>query len=233
MEQLISLQQTWIRLLSGDANGSLIAVIHPHHDELYQSASAVRRRSIAALSEQYQRLLQAAPLSSAGVPASKTSSRPLRIPRSPTRGPPNCFSKVVGSASDCIKFTCKSCGWFRRFEIRTCEVFPFDQHGNIMNRQCFLDKFHFRAGDRPCWRCFICKGDGFNNGFRRLSKIGEHIFLEHTIDEICDCRTCGNITATSAMRKALACFLARQRGRTTNMYSNRYLDALERMVSQG
>ena len=243
MEQLIAVQQTLIGLLSGNANGPFTAVIHPHHDELYQSASAIRRRSLGALSEQYQRLLQAAPLLQVELPLSKTPSRPLSTLRAQEWRPSNCPSKVYilktykRDGEDIYSiYACKSCGWKKTFERETYDILPFDQYGNTMRQLCVLDKFHCRkpgTNKHPWWRCFICKSADYEMGTSQNRSLEEHIFLEHTIDEICDCGICGNVEVPPAIRKAWGAFLVSLRSGASTRYSKEYLDALERIVSQG
>ena len=62
MEQYIKLQQTVIILLCRNNDNAIASNIHPHHFELYDLSESVQKASIGALTEQYQRFTQAAPV---------------------------------------------------------------------------------------------------------------------------------------------------------------------------
>lgn len=64
MEQLVTLQQTVITLLSDDrgTNNPFANLVHPNHSGIFQSTSSIRENTLSALGEQYQRLLQKLPI---------------------------------------------------------------------------------------------------------------------------------------------------------------------------
>lgn len=193
MQQLLIMQQTVITLLTESrAHDTLRNVIHPDHDTVYRTSSAVRSDTLCALGQQAQRLAQAAPV-----------ERPLETPpsalsaiRSPqdTNGGYNCqnsledqgVGKYVGykgysfEDSKLRAWKCTSCNWgdtVRHFQ-------PLTRDGLGVDVLCFLVKFH-RKGDTEYdtlkYRCFICK-----TGKRMNAEDMAKHCMRHEWNQICD-----------------------------------------------
>ena len=151
MAQVITLQQIVITHMTGDQT-ALQNGLHPHYDMLLSTSSTVRRKSLAALTEQFQRLSQAAP--------------PQRtLPSSQNEGS-NCFgrSKSFGKYFTgfhaCEYTMCRKCWWYTVSnsipEIKTRDK-------QTVKPEIFLQRFHYRrfntamAYEPYNFRCFICR----------------------------------------------------------------------------
>ena len=186
MAQVIALQQTIITLLTGD-QVALRNDLHPHYATLLSTSSSVRRKSLAALKEQFQRLSQAAP--------------PHRTLTSSQNQRPNCF---VGATDTIFCFvsqhrfyaSCCQCGWSHTSKDKSISPPVWKpqirtKDSRSVELRILLQRFHYKKStsldslvgpsDTRKFRCFICMDKPM---FPGVSTMAKHL-RQHTYNEIC------------------------------------------------
>ena len=138
-EQLIKLQGTVISVLTGST--PISALVYPAHDLLSDTSIAVRLRSLSALTDQYQRMSQAAP---------------LRAPPA-TRCIRNCDGTMSVRSVRTIAapfldvWQCSTCSW---------NTVPLQWRGHHFCFRKYLEYFHEKAdqtkGEGGGYRCVLC-----------------------------------------------------------------------------
>ena len=87
-QQIILLQSVIALLNDSQAHDILGSVIHPNHFTIYNSSTTVRQQTLKSLAEQFQRLLQAAPINNSTLPPVPQVPVPTPAPDVPTAASP-------------------------------------------------------------------------------------------------------------------------------------------------
>ena len=143
LEQCVKLQDIVISILM--RNDPISALIHPDHNLLYEVSTSARAQSLSALTDQFQRLRQAAPIP----PAPPSIRLDFKC---------HClaFESDCAPGSNSSELHCSTCGW--KGSILIPDV--------SSHTVCIMAKYHARGqhGRFQCCDCDfkeVCSGERF------------------------------------------------------------------------